>query len=142
MLVFRADGNANIGSGHVMRCLSIADAARDMGEESVFITASNDMETVISSRNYKNIILNTNYKDIESENILSALNAYCSPIVFVDSYYVSAQYLEKLWSYCNMHGGKLVYIDDIKQFASPCDVLINYQVHGSKEEYDTLYAEY
>ena len=31
MFLFRADGNASVGAGHVMRCLSIADAARDNG---------------------------------------------------------------------------------------------------------------
>ena len=31
--VFRADGNSDIGLGHVMRCMSIADAAVEMGHD-------------------------------------------------------------------------------------------------------------
>ena len=32
-ILFRADGNASIGAGHIMRCLSIGEAARELGLE-------------------------------------------------------------------------------------------------------------
>jgi UDP-2,4-diacetamido-2,4,6-trideoxy-beta-L-altropyranose hydrolase len=38
-LVFRTDGNAAIGTGHVMRCLALGEAWRDCGGAAVFIGA-------------------------------------------------------------------------------------------------------
>ena len=139
MIVFRADGNSQIGSGHVMRCLSIAEAARDLGEKCIFITASDDMTSVIKEKSFDNIVLNTDYREMESEDILPALKAFTKPIVFVDSYYVSKEYLKALKVYCEENGGKLIYMDDVKKFAYPCDTLINYQIHGRIDEYDRIY---
>ena len=36
MIAFRTDGDSRIGMGHIMRCLSIADAARRRGEDCIF----------------------------------------------------------------------------------------------------------
>ncbi|MDO8468828.1 MAG: UDP-2,4-diacetamido-2,4,6-trideoxy-beta-L-altropyranose hydrolase [Candidatus Peribacter sp.] len=38
-LVFRTDGSATIGLGHVMRCLALAQVAQESGHSSVFIMA-------------------------------------------------------------------------------------------------------
>lgn len=139
MIFFCTDGNSIIGSGHIMRCLSIADAVREIGEDCVFLTTSNDMEDIINNRSYINIVLDDRYDELKSEAVIKILDAFNSPTVFVDSYFVSAEYLNQLRIYCHNHGGILVYIDDLKSFAYPCDILINYQVHGSRKEYDTIY---
>ena len=47
VIIFRADGNPQIGSGHIMRCLSIADAAREQGIENCFLTAEEDRKSVV-----------------------------------------------------------------------------------------------
>lgn len=141
MIIFRADGNSQIGSGHIMRCLAIAEAAKDRGEECTFITASDDMASVIKSKSFDNLVLNTDYRDMESEDIIPVLKAFSASTVVVDSYYVSEKYLKILKDYCKEHGGKLIYLDDIKKFAYPCNLLINYQIHARIDEYNRIYEK-
>ena len=51
MFMFRADGNSQIGSGHIMRCLSIADAGRrDAGQDSLFVLAGDEFKEIIEDR--------------------------------------------------------------------------------------------
>ena len=38
-IYIRADMNEIIATGHIMRCLSIADAAREQGVKTIFIVA-------------------------------------------------------------------------------------------------------
>lgn len=141
MVIFRADGNAGVGSGHVMRCLSIANAARQAGEDCIFVTASDDFEAVITAQGHRNYILNTDYRDLESEDFLPALSPYAPSVLFVDSYFVSAGYLGRLKQQCKESGTRLVYIDDVLAFPYPCDILLNYNIYGKDADYKELYSD-
>lgn len=142
MVVFRADGNKYIGSGHIMRCISIADRAALHGLESVFVTAGSEFSHIITSHGHKNKVMNTEYNHMEQEAdpLFSAMNEIESlEAVFVDSYQVTSQYLNRLWEFCKAKSAKLVYIDDILSFAYPCDVLVNYNIYGPDSNYAALY---
>lgn len=65
--IFRADGNASIGLGHVMRCLSIADACRRLGHEVLFVIADEDPVSLIVDRGFKVFNLETDYRVMEEE---------------------------------------------------------------------------
>ncbi|MCR5746259.1 MAG: hypothetical protein K6G03_00950 [Lachnospiraceae bacterium] len=163
MILFRADGNSSVGSGHIMRCLSIADAARDKGIECLFVTAGNEFLKIIEKRGFRDIVLGTDYRDMDSElKKLDEIVPERKPeVVFVDSYFVTEVYLNRLKEIVNgvraevgesvndvseavrgVHGqggGKLVYIDDVLSFPYPCDVLINYNIYAEREKYLELY---
>ena len=47
-LLIRADANAQIGAGHTMRCLALAQGWQDAGGSVTFVTATN--EPFITSR--------------------------------------------------------------------------------------------
>ena len=47
MLYIRTDMNHTIATGHVMRCLAIADAAKSIGEEVTFLLADRQAEEIV-----------------------------------------------------------------------------------------------
>ena len=53
MLYIRADMNNRVATGHMMRCLSIADAASSLGEEVTFLLADNQALGLIKERGYQ-----------------------------------------------------------------------------------------
>ena len=52
MFYFRADGNEKIAMGHVMRCLTIAEALRERGEKVLFLTADESPVQFIEKRGF------------------------------------------------------------------------------------------
>lgn len=132
MIIFRADGNKKIGSGHIMRCLSIADALHDKGLDSVFVTADDSVSGLLRERGYKNVVLNLDYRNLEEElELFFSLEALPhSEMVVVDSYYATDYYFKKLSEY-----KKIAYIDDLL-LDRPVDTIINYNVFADAKAYN------
>lgn len=145
MILFRADGNKKIGSGHVMRCLSIADCAKASGETCAFLTASDDLKETVAAHGHKVTVLDKDYDHMMSDLFLTKkwIEDYCPSAFIVDSYYVSDGYLSSLKECCMGLGTKLVYMDDAPAFPYPCDVLVNYNIYGADMEdgYRKLYQK-
>ena len=138
MVLIRADANPNIGMGHIMRCLSIADAFRTAGQDVTFILADDLPKQIIEDHGFKTIILHSSYKNLEAELLRWPA---CSPdYIIVDSYYVTGNYLVLLKKTIAKEG-KIVYIDDIASFPYPVDILINYNAYGPWINYHELYDE-
>ena len=144
-LFFRCDGNNQIGSGHIMRCLAIADCAADQGYECVFLTAGNEFERKIHDHNHKNIIFNTDFKrmDTDLNYTIDLIKMYKPVALFVDSYNVNVFYLHSLHCICVSIRTILVYIDDILSFPYPCDLILNYNIYAQDKEaeYRQLYKK-
>ena len=134
-IVFRADANPNIGMGHIMRCLSIADAYKSVGHNVTFIIASSEVEELIKKRGFKVIVLDNDYTKMEEELKIWP-QSECPNIIFIDSYYVTPLYLSNLKK---KFRSRLVYIDDMLSFPYPVDVLVNYNIYSSELEYKRLY---
>ena len=137
MILFRADGNNIVGTGHIMRCLSIADAFRRRGENSVFVIADDFAKEMIVSRGYETVTLGTRYDSLEDEiEIMRSLIHGRNPsYVILDTYFVTKEYMNALDPIC-----KLVYIDDLAVFPYPCSVLVNYNAYGPDLDYEGLYG--
>ena len=136
-ILFRADGNASIGAGHIMRCLSIGEAARELGLECAYVTADPSFKKVIQDRGFSCMVMNTLYSDMDSEWAVlePVLSKYQPDAVFIDSYYVTPDYLKRLRTY-----GKTIYLDDVLAFAYPVGVLINYNIYADRRDYEALYS--
>ena len=129
MLYIRADGNTEIGMGHVMRCLSIAEAVAEMDGQPkpVFLTADEGCCHLITDRGFQSIVLNTDYRDMMSElPQLAKLLDKENDIILVDSYQVSEEYYIALGQLA-----KVACLEDMGE-PYPVDLLINYNIYGTQ----------
>lgn len=137
-LFIRVDMNPVIATGHLMRCLSIADAAKKQGAEVVFISADDYPAETVRDRGYECIVLGTDWQDMESElGILGELiKTRRIDNLLIDSYRVTEEYLEQLTALT-----RTIYIDDVNAFRYPVDDLIVYADYYKKwnlaEKYDS-----
>ncbi|MCD7737657.1 MAG: UDP-2,4-diacetamido-2,4,6-trideoxy-beta-L-altropyranose hydrolase [Lachnospiraceae bacterium] len=135
-MFIRADMNDTIATGHMMRCLSIADEIRALGEEVIFITADHEADNLLSERGYQNRILNTLWSDMESElpQITAILREKPGSRILIDSYRVTPRYLAELTKAADTS-----YIDDINSFVYPVRNLICYACYWKDFRYQERY---
>ena len=131
MIYIRVDANKKIGMGHMMRCISIAEALIIEGEKVCFLVATEDAIDILEENEYPYIVLNTDYQDMKSElpileNILGK-----NEKILIDSYQVTETYFEELQKF-----GKVIYIDDVHKFSYPVDCIINGNIYGDRIEYN------
>lgn len=132
MIWMRADGNSEIGIGHIMRCVSIADEIKQMGEEVCFVLADECASGLLQQKGYRYIVLHTAYDCMESEiDVLKQLIEQHKPdLLLVDSYSVTKRYFEELNDIV-----KTAYMDDLGNDSYSVKLLINYNVYATDEMY-------
>lgn len=142
-IIIRADGNALIGAGHLMRCLTIADEVRQK-DSICFWCADRESADLAESRGYRTRVLGTDYRNMLSELPLweewavSRLqeSGDCMCTILVDSYEVNEEYLRAIGAY-----GRVCLLDDMQQRAWPVDVVMNYNAFANRDIYRELYEE-
>ena len=135
-IIIRADGNPELGSGHIMRCLAIANAARKRDIECIFVTADNFFSDVINHFCFRNIVLNTKYDclDPEISKLLKIIATENVSTILIDSYFVTEKYLNQIHKQV-----KTIYIDDMYSFPYEVDLLTNYNIYSDEKKYLSLY---
>ena len=132
MFLIRADGNPQIGTGHIMRCLSLADALREHNEDVVFVIAEPYFQKLIQTRGYLCEVLGTAYDHTEEELpvFMPLLERKRPELVILDSYFITPEYMRAIKSI-----SKLLYIDDLNMFDYPADAVVNYNIYGPELSY-------
>ena len=135
MVHIRVDANNIIATGHLFRCISIAEALRELGEDVTFIMADNNGVSLLEDR-FPYIILDTDWRDMNSElailrDILVQENA---KKLIIDSYQVTENYLSEIGKYV-----KTIYIDDVNAFYYDVDELICYANYYRNNKYEERY---
>lgn len=134
----RTDGNRSLATGHLVRCLSIADACHTLGMEVRFLVSDEESRSLLqdflsdtSIQPSIQVLETAVYDNLEKElpEITSLLSdcdirVTCDkPVLLLDSYYVTEKYLNTVRSFA-----KTAYIDDLWLFDYPVDLLINYDI--------------
>lgn len=141
MILIRGDGNARIGAGHLVRCMTIAEelaALRGSREAVLFVCADEESGKLVRENGFGSRVLGTDYRDMESElplwQSLLGEELQDDSIIIVDSYYVTDRYLAAL--------GRMAYtvlMDDFGVRRYPADCVVNYNGPADPEAYGRLY---
>ena len=132
MIAIRADANEQIGTGHVMRCLSVADALLSFGEKVLFITADHRGDELIISRGFETVCLDSDWTkmDDELEALKELINESHPTKLLVDSYYVTESYFKAMSPIID-----IAYFDDMNACRWDVGHLINYNIFANSLDY-------
>lgn len=136
-ILFCVSANSQIGMGHLMRCLSIADALRAEGISCFFVLETECICRIVKEHGFlchklENPSINSTGLEGELPELMGLIENLKPIAVIVDSYQVTKKYLSAL-----MCCVKVVYIDDLLTFPYPCDILINYNIYAP--DWEELY---
>src|SRR5688572_723719 len=125
-IIFRTDGNSNIGLGHIMRCIALSQMLKEDFNNIVFFIRepSESISELFKREGIQLVSL------IEEEEFFSTLSA--KEIVVLDGYHFDTAYQKKVKS----SGSQLVCIDDLRDKHFVADILINPAPGLVEAEYD------
>lgn len=137
-LIIRTDMNSKIATGHMMRCLSIADAAVKEKMQVIIVSADENGRGLVEERGFTYISLGTQWNKLEEElpEFEKVILQHQPDYALVDSYYVSRKYMKELRKLV-----KIAYIDDWCNEIYSCDTLICYANYYKKYNLIERYAE-
>lgn len=137
-LIIRADANAEIGTGHVMRCLALAQAWQDKEGTVTFVgqIASQSLRQRISDEGCSYLEINHSYPEPDDLQIMLSLNKNSKESavnwLVVDGYHFTADYVRSL----HQTGTKVLVIDDYAhQDEYQADLLLNQNLGSEKLSY-------
>ena len=129
--VFRVDSSVDLGSGHVMRCLTLADVLVANGVMAIFICSplSGDMSDYIRQKGHKVLLLTqTNTQgeflwENDARQVSSLLASLEQPIgwLIIDQYQIDIKW-EKIVRPCV---GNILVIDDLANREHSCEILLD-----------------
>jgi UDP-2,4-diacetamido-2,4,6-trideoxy-beta-L-altropyranose hydrolase len=161
-VAFRADASHDIGTGHVMRCLTLADALREKGADCYFLCREHpgNMLDYIRGRDF--VVENLPFTNgaVSSEPLASEHPTHiswlgvtqgqdaqqCAAVlkrlqpdwIIVDHYGLDSQWEKSV----KLHCGKLMVIDDLADRPHDCTLLLDQNLGREAADYDALLPEY
>ncbi len=157
LVVIRADASLRIGNGHVMRCLTLADALTEQGAECHFICREHPGHLIefIRSKGYPVHVLpigqtgppakigpsqtphaswlgTTQAQD--AEGCRAVLMGLQPDWLIVDHYALDVNWEESLGSCCR----RLMVIDDLADRPHSCELLLDQNLGRKKSDYEGL----
>lgn len=160
-MVFRADASLEIGTGHIMRCLTLAEGLRDKGANCRFISREHlgNMNALIHEKGFEvhslpvdhsyqkckktetpsgapdhyDDWLGTDWKT-DAQQVISSIQREPIDWIIVDHYGIDARWESIL----NPHSNKFMVIDDLANRRHDCDLLLDQNLGRFAENYLSL----
>ncbi|HBR21702.1 MAG TPA: UDP-2,4-diacetamido-2,4,6-trideoxy-beta-L-altropyranose hydrolase [Nitrospiraceae bacterium] len=134
-IIFRVDASVNIGTGHVVRCLTLADELRSKGADVRFICREDNGNLIdfIKKKNYEVYPLPAgidSYKDLKlTEEILKEQDKM-PEVLIVDHYGIDVKWESPIRKVVK----KIMVIDDLANRRHDCALLLdqNYSLNADR----------
>lgn len=154
-VAFRTDASIQIGTGHVMRCLTLADALRERGARCTFIcrTHSGHLLDAIAQRGHYAVALPSSVAapitwpsdpahaawlgtdwQTDAQETLEAMGAEGVDWLVVDHYALDRHWEQALRAHCQ----NIMVIDDLADRPHDCDVLLDQNLGRTAKDYGDL----
>jgi UDP-2,4-diacetamido-2,4,6-trideoxy-beta-L-altropyranose hydrolase len=134
-LIIRADANVAMGTGHVMRCLALAQAWQDEGGECIFAMAEANrfLEERVRSEKIEIVTITGPVgSQRDAAQFLELAGKHHARWVAVDGYHFDVEYQRRL----KAAGLKLLLVDDTGHAgAYVADVVLDQNAHASENFY-------
>jgi UDP-2,4-diacetamido-2,4,6-trideoxy-beta-L-altropyranose hydrolase len=134
-LVIRADANAHTGTGHLMRCLALAQGWKTRGWQATFITAcdSDGLCRRLRDDGFQVITLERSYPDpADWKTTSQVLVAHSGAWVVLDGYHFDPAYQRQI----REAGHRLLVIDDMAHLDYYyADVVLNQNINAEQLRY-------
>ncbi|MBW2660706.1 MAG: UDP-2,4-diacetamido-2,4,6-trideoxy-beta-L-altropyranose hydrolase [Deltaproteobacteria bacterium] len=138
-LIIRADANTQIGTGHIMRCIALAQTWQDQGGDVIFLSNcdSEALRQRIIDEGFDFIPIEKPCPDISDlDQTLSVLtnetNLTDTLWLVIDGYHFTSDYQKAI----RENGYKLLVIDDMAHLDHyHADILLNQNIHASSLHY-------
>lgn len=151
LLLLRADGNPEVGSGHVMRCCSIARAAEASGRKALLCVSDETSAEMAAARGLDPLVVGGDFRELggdDADRLALVASEVGASAVLVDSYAATDSFLSSLRRLCCAEGVPVGYIDDEFRFSTghvpdpvrlPVDVVVAYAFGADAAEYEETY---
>ena len=154
-VAFRTDASVQIGTGHVMRCLTLADSLRERGAECAFICSPHPghLLDLIAQRGHKAVALPELASDAaypvaesayaawlgtdfasDAQDTIQALGNEIVDWLVVDHYALDRRWENALRPGCR----RLMAIDDLADRPHDCDLLLDQNLGRRAADYNGL----
>jgi UDP-2,4-diacetamido-2,4,6-trideoxy-beta-L-altropyranose hydrolase len=134
-LIIRVDANTQMGTGHLMRCLALAQAWKDTGGKVTFITAcqSSDLLKRPREEDFELHVLSHPYSDAgDWAHTKDILAAHPSAWVVLDGYHFDEAYQQRVKD----AEYQLLVIDDMAHLKHYyADIVLNQNLHAEQLHY-------
>ena len=136
-IFIRVDSGLKIGTGHMMRCLSLAKILIDYDFQVCFLSKrleGNICDLIIKNGYEIKYISNTNNKESTSNDVLDVIKIVCKekekPFIIVDHYDLDIEWEKQIKKYVE----KLIVIDDLANRNHVCDLLLDQNLYENMED--------
>lgn len=136
-IFIRTDANPRMGSGHLMRCLALAQAWKTMKGDAVFLTQTltSALKSQIKSEGMTLVEFQAPAgKDQDVQKTLKVIrhSKEKNPWLVIDGYQFSDHFSEKIMS----HGVRVLKIDDFRRKQSiSADLILNQTMGATAQDY-------